>query len=150
MNARITLICCALFFLFSCSQKQKPTEQANTADMKALLINGSWEANYIAGTATPFAEQYANLKPAITVDAEKGTIQGNTGCNSFQGNVKVDGNKISIPADLATTRKMCPDMAGEQAFLAALKKVNSYSVTEQGKTLNLIAGDIAVMRLVRK
>lgn len=41
-------------------------------------------------------------------------------------------------------------MAGENAFLAALKKVNAYAVTDQGKTLNLIAGDIAVVRLVRK
>lgn len=64
--------------------------------MKALLINGSWEANYIAGTALPFAEQYANLKPAITVNAEKGTIQGNTGCNSFQGVVKVDEKRLAF------------------------------------------------------
>jgi hypothetical protein len=40
-------------------------------------------------------------------------------------------------------------MDGEKAFLSALRKSNSYSVTERGQTLNLIAGDIGTMRLTR-
>lgn len=150
MKFKALIFSIALIILFSCHQKQKLTKNASATDMKALLINGIWEANYVSGTALPFAEQYANLKPSITIDAEKGTIQGVTGCNSFQGSVKVEGNKFNIAGELAVTRKMCPDMAGENAFIAALKKVNKYAVGEQGKTLNLIAGDIAVMRLVRK
>lgn len=134
----------------SCHTNQKPVQTSNTNDAKALLIDGTWEANYVSGTSKPFAEAFPGQKPTISVESGKGSIQGNTGCNSFQGTVKIEGNKLSFPTELATTRKMCPDMSGEQAFLSALKKVTSYSVTEQGRTLNLIGGDIAVMRLVRK
>lgn len=118
--------------------------------MSALLIDGNWEANYIMNTPKPFAELFALKKPTISFNSIDGTVSGNTGCNTFSGKIVLDGNKLSIPDNLATTRKMCPDMAGEDVFLATLKKVNKYSVTEQGKTLNLIAGDIAVMRLSRQ
>jgi hypothetical protein len=40
---------------------------------------------------------------------------------------------------------MCLDNNGESAYLSTLKKIDFYSVSKDGKTLNLIMGDIAVM-----
>lgn len=117
--------------------------------MKANLIDGAWEVNYIMNTPKPLNELFPKEKPTITFDSGKNAISGNSGCNNFNGKCSMEGNSIKIDEAMALTRKMCLDMTGETLFLETLKKVNSYSVTNHGKTLNLIVGDIAVMRLER-
>lgn len=136
--------------VFSACDSSKKTTQSTTPGMKANLIDGTWEANYIMNTPKPFNELYVNVKPTITFNSIDSKVSGISGCNNFNGSFKMDGNKISFGEGMALTRKMCPDMAGETAFMETLKKVNSYSVTDQGRTLNLIMGDMAVIRLQRK
>lgn len=148
MKYSISLVLAVIFFSASC-KSTKTTSDANVNNMKANLIDGTWEVNYIMNTPKPFADIYPGVKPSITFNSYDGKVMGVTGCNNFNGTFKMDGNKLSWGDTMATTRKMCPDMTGEQTFLETLKKVNSYSVTEQGKTLNLIMGDMAVMRLTR-
>lgn len=128
-------------------------ENTNVAvdnNMRANLIDGTWEANFIMNTPKPFDELFSKDKPTISFNSSEGKMNGVSGCNNFNGKFSLDGNKVKIDDAMAMTRKMCPDMAGETAFIETLKKVNTYSVTDQGKTLNLIMGDIAVMRLSRK
>lgn len=139
----------------SCKTTQKSKSMENTTvavdnSMKANLIDGNWEANYMANTPKPFAELFAGKAPTITINSVTGQMNGMAGCNNFNGKIAIDGNQLKIADEIALTRKMCPDMAGENVFIETLKKVNTYSVTEQGKTLNLIMGDMAVMRLTRK
>ena len=50
---------------------------------------------------------------------------------------------------MTMTKMFCPG-DGESSFMDGLKKVNSYSVSDEGKTLNLIMGDIAIMRFHKK
>lgn len=138
---------CITFLVLSCNNTKTTTE---TTTMKAYLIDGSWEANHIINTPKPFEEMYPNLKPSITFNSSKNQINGISVCNSFRGTFSIDGKSISIDEAMATTRKMCPNMAGEQVFLETLKKVNTYSVINKGNTLNLIMGDIAIMHLIRK
>lgn len=141
-----------LLATIACNTAKKTTIQ-NPADMtnlKGNLLDGTWEANYIMNTPKPFAELYAKVKPTITFNSHDGKVSGITGCNNFNGSFKIDGSKLSWADGMATTRKMCEDMTGEQTFLATLKKVNSYAITGEGKTLNLIMGDMAVMRLTKK
>ncbi|MGL2993098.1 META domain-containing protein [Flavobacterium sp. TSSA_36] len=111
---------------------------------------GLWEVNYIMNAPKPVGELFPKVKPTISFDSYKNSVSGMSGCNNFNGEFTISGKSIKIDEAMALTRKMCPDMAGEQAFLETLKKVNAYSVTDQGKTLNLIMGDLAVMRLERK
>jgi len=140
----------AILFTACNTNKSATTIAKPDTNMKANLIDGTWEANYIMNTPKPFAEIYPKAKPSISFNSADGKVMGLTGCNNFNGSFTLNGNKINIIDALALTRKMCADMTGEQTFLETLKKVNSYSVTDQGKTLNLIMGDIAVMRLERK
>lgn len=51
-----------------------------------------------------------------------GSIFGSTGCNSFNGSVFTDGDKMMFQMPLATTRMACPGDLGiqEEAFLNAL------------------------------
>ncbi|VXB16420.1 conserved hypothetical protein [Flavobacterium sp. 9R] len=154
MKKSIATIILSSILITSCYTSKTTTmditdkKKANT--LKGNLIDGTWEANYIMNTPKAFGELYLRVKPSITINSYENRIGGVTGCNNFTGKCTIDGNKIMIADALAATRKMCPDMAGEQLFLETLKKVNAYSVTNQGKTLNLIMGDIAVMRLERK
>ena len=140
----------AIIFTSCNTNKADTTAAKQDTNMKANLIDGTWEANYIMNTPKPFAEIYPKAKPSISFNSADKKVMGLTGCNNFNGSFTLDGNKINISDALALTRKMCADMTGEQTFLETLKKINSYSVTDQGKTLNLIMGDIAVMRLERK
>ncbi|MGL3000037.1 META domain-containing protein [Flavobacterium sp. RSSB_23] len=138
----------------ACNTAKSKTGKATTAEksenMKVNSIDGTWEANYVMNSPKAFDELYPKTKPTITINSGQNQISGATGCNSFRGKCSIDGNRLQIDEALALTRKMCPDMVGEQTFLATLKKVNSYSLTDEGATLNLIMGDIAVMRLIKK
>lgn len=135
--------------IVSCNTINKSTSIKENSTMKANLIDGLWEVNYIMNTPKPLNELFPKGKPTITFDSAKKAIAGNSGCNNFNGKCSIEGNSIKIDEAMALTRKMCLDMTGEQIFLETLKKVNAYSVTHQGKTLHLIMGDIAVMRLER-
>ncbi|MCP9199964.1 META domain-containing protein [Gramella sp. GC03-9] len=117
---------------------------------KANLIDGSWEVNYMAATPKPMDSLYPRVKPTMIINTEKSQISGTTGCNNFSGSLNIDGNQFNLGDAIALTKKMCPDMTGEEAFMKNLERVDTYSVTEKGQTLNLISGDIAIMRLERK
>jgi heat shock protein HslJ len=139
-----------VLFAIACKTVKSKTDNAaitnKSETMKAKLIEGTWEADYIMNSPKAFDELYPGAKPTITFNSIQNQISGFSGCNNFNGKCTIDGNTLQIAKALALTQKMCPNMVGEQT----LKKVNTYSVTNQGKTLNLIMGDIAVMRLNKK
>jgi heat shock protein HslJ len=111
-------------------------------------LQGSWELTYISGPKIAFEELYPNKKPTIVFDAATQKVMGTTSCNSFNGPYTTDGQKLSFPEPLVMTRMFC-DGQGEPLFVETLKKVTGYALTDD-KTLTLLAGDIAVMRLVKK
>ncbi|HEY2583829.1 MAG TPA: META domain-containing protein [Mucilaginibacter sp.] len=128
--------------LLACTAKKAIT----TPDPSKLA--GTWELNSITGSSTSFNELYPNKKPTIVFDLVTNKISGYTGCNSFNGPLNVDVNKINFTEAMATTRMFCQGQ-GENVFMETLKKVNTWSVSND-TTLNLIAGDIAVMRFSKK
>lgn len=115
-------------------------------------LDGTWEANYLMPTsAKSFDELFPGKKPSITFDSRQGKAGGMSGCNQFNCSFSIDGNAINFGESMAVTKKNCVHgQDGEQAFLETLKRINKYSIAEDGKTLNLLQGDIAVMRLVRR
>jgi heat shock protein HslJ len=130
--------------LIACNSTKKSTP----AMSNAAALAGTWELNYISGPRIAFDGLYSNKKPAITFDVVNKSVSGNTSCNNFNGPLKVEGNKISFTDPMAMTRMMC-EGEGETVFLAALKKIDAWSITD-GSTLNLIMGDIATMRFTKK
>ena len=110
-------------------------------------LDGTWVLNYISGPRIAFEGLYPNKKPQLVFTSADKRLSGNTGCNSFSGPLVVDGYKISFDQPLALTKMFCPG-EGETVFLETLKKINTYSVS--GNTLNLIMGDIAMMRFSKK
>lgn len=113
-------------------------------------IEGTWELNYITGPRIAFDGLYPNKKPTITFNTKENQVSGNNSCNSFTGKLITTGNKIDFTQGIAVTKMMCMDGQGEQVFMSTLQKITSYDITDDGKTLNFISGDIAMMRFTKK
>ncbi len=132
--------------LFSCNSVQNKTTTTNSVKE----LNGTWELNYITGPRIAFNGLYPNKKPTIIFDTKENRVSGNNSCNSFTGKLNIDGHKINFRDGLATTKMMCIDNQGEQVFMDTMLKITSYDITDNGKTLNFISGDIAMMRFTKK
>lgn len=113
-------------------------------------LEGTWELNYITGPRIAFDGLYPNKKPTINFNVKDNQVSGNNSCNSFTGKLIVTGNKIDFNQPMAVTKMMCMGEQGEQVFMSTLPKITSYDVTDNGKTLNFISGDIAMMRFTKK
>jgi heat shock protein HslJ len=98
--------------------------------MPEPITGTNWKALKIFGSAADAADSQLN----ITND---GTINGNTGCNNYQGPIEIKGATMKVGL-LATTRKMCePAVSGqERAFLEALAAARTWMRT--GGTLLLL------------
>jgi heat shock protein HslJ len=135
-------VCCAFFT--ACNSTKKTTSATGEA-----ALAGNWELDFISGPRIAFDGLYPNRKPTISFDIAAKRVSGNTSCNSYNGPYTIDGNNISFSQPMGVTKMMCEDIQGETIFLETLKKINRFDVVD-GKTLNFIMGDIAMMRFVRK
>jgi heat shock protein HslJ len=143
MRMRQLLFSIVILSFVACNSSKK-----TTGDTDPSKLDGTWVLNYISGPRIAFDGLYPNKKPQIVFTVEDKRVSGNTSCNSFSGPLVVDGNKINFDQPFAMTKMACPG-EGEAVFLETLKKVNTYSISG-GNTLNLIMGDIAIMRFTKK
>lgn len=131
--------------LISCNASKAQKEDS------VSKLEGTWELNYITGPRIAFDGLYPNKKPTITFDVKESRVSGNSSCNNYTGKLSVTGNKIDLTQPMAMTKMMCVDgQQGEQTFMSTLPKITSYDVTDNGKTLHFISGDIAMMRFTKK
>ena len=117
-----------------------------TINTEKASLQGAWQLIYISGPRIDFSGLYPNDKPTITFDLKENRVFGKNSCNSYSGTLNVDGNKISFKGPMAVTKMFCPG-EGENVYMNTLEKIDSYSISEDGKTLNFIVGDVAMMRL---
>jgi len=116
----------------------------------AASLEGTWQLNYITGPRIAFDGLYPNKKPAITFDLKENKVSGNNSCNQYFGKLQVDGNKINFKdAKMGMTMMACQG-SGENTYMKTLDQIDSYSISEDGKTLNFIMGDITMMRFEKK
>ena len=73
----------------------------------------------------------------VTALFTDGRVAGTSGCNRYTGGYTLDGDALTISPGMAATMMACPapQMAVEQAYLAALAEVAAWSV--DGTTLTL-------------
>jgi hypothetical protein len=45
---------------------------------------------------------------------------------------------------------MCPNIQGETTYLKMLDKVETFSLSEDGKTLTFLMGEVVIMRYIKK
>ena len=127
----------------ACNSTQSALKTTNS-------LEGTWELNYITGPRIAFDGLYPDKKPTINFNLKEKKIAGNNSCNQYFGTLKVEGNKINFKdAKMGMTMMACPG-EGENVYMKTLEKIDSYSISDDGKTLNFIMGDIAMMRFEKK
>ncbi|WP_339108447.1 META domain-containing protein [Thioclava sp. GXIMD4216] len=112
--------------LIACLAACKP--DAPPADMLAALpVGQEWQVTQIAGRPVPEGVKVNLLHP----EAEQ--IAGNSGCNRYSAPVERRDGKLHIGA-IVGTRMMCSElqMQTEQAFHAAIARVDSVAATQDG------------------
>ena len=71
-------------------------------------------------------DNQTNNHPVIEIYLKEERIHGNAGCNTINGKVEVDGNKIAF-SNIITTEMACPGDI-EQRFLSAIQSVDGYQI----------------------
>lgn len=82
---------------------------------------------------------------------EDGTISGNVGCNSFGGDYKVDGDKITF-GPISSTLMLCADTAiADQETAVLTRLTDTVTFVIDGDSLTLTSADgSSVIVLARK
>lgn len=112
-------------------------------------LTGTWKlVSYGSpGNLTPAA---ADVDTSV-VFGEDGTISGNVGCNSFGGDYKVDGDKITF-GPISSTLMMCADTPiadQETAALNTLTETVTFVIDADALTITSADGS-SVIVLARK
>lgn len=118
--------------------RPKPAAGAGGAGLEGV----EWKLVAVGGS--PALERSGAQPARFTLNAEKKSFSGSTGCNRFAGNFEHDGAGLRLAAG-SMTMMACPDevMEQEQAFLEALKATTGYRVSDG--SLELLDGDGRVL-----
>ncbi|AFR36289.1 META domain-containing protein [Riemerella anatipestifer] len=85
--------------------------------------------------------------PTLTVETEK--VSGNSGCNNYFGQLKIDAQTGAFSVEnVGSTRMVCKDMLVEQNFLKMLEKANRYE--SDGTILTLYKDQLPLMKFSKK
>jgi len=113
---------------------------------KVFSIDGTWELNYITGPKIAFEGLFPGKKPTLTFNLKDDKITGNNSCNQYFGALIMDGSKINFKdAKIGMTMMAC-EGNGDSVYMEALNKIESYTITDDGNTLNLLLGNVVMMR----
>lgn len=110
------------------------------------FLNGDWQVKEING------QKFDNSEMSIFFDVEERKVHGNTGCNSFNGDIYVDplnSRQLSL-SNMAVTMRMCPNMAQQSMFLVALEVTNGVRQGHDGEVYLVDASGNTVITLVPK
>jgi heat shock protein HslJ len=132
----LVLVICISFT--SCTTK-KPVLQTTS-------LEGTWQLNYITGPKIAFDGLYPDKKPTIVFDVASNKVTGNNSCNQYFGALILEGNKINFKdAKMGMTMMACQG-SGDSVYMEMLQRIETYTITDDGKTLNLLSGNIVMMR----
>ncbi len=112
---RYFLFAIALHSLITCSQPARPL---SGKDGLPRLEERQWQLTILNQQAITFSP-----KPYFLI---KGTsVKGNAGCNSFTGNVRIDGSTI-VFSNLISLLMACEGKEIEKGFMEVLRLTNGY------------------------
>ena len=138
MKKIMILVVFVCLVLASCTAKK--------ASLETSSLEGTWELNYITGPKIAFDGLFPDKKPIIAFDLKENKISGNNSCNQYFGALILDGAKINFKdAKIGMTMMACGGN-GDSLYMETLNKIESYTITDDGKTLNLLIGSVVMMR----
>lgn len=143
MKNLILVLAVSCLALMSCKSSQSSMKTTASLD-------GTWQLNYITGPRIAFDGLYPDKKPTISFDLKENKVSGNNSCNQYFGTLKIDGNKINFKdAKMGMTMMACPGN-GENVYMKTLEKIETYTLSKDGKTLNFMMGEVEMMRFEKK
>lgn len=135
MKIAKTLLITITFVITSCATKKNIDNEQ--------LYNTTWELEFISGPRIAFSGLYPDRKPQLSFNKETNKVSGNTSCNGYSATFTLNGNSISFAEPGPTTMMFCGE--GENVFLNMMKKIDTYSIDQDGK-LNLMMNTVPMMR----
>ena len=132
---KVTFLVMAAAVSFSACKCQKGTatkaevqSEVSKIETKNDLTNKYWKLVELNGAAV---ESKAHIK--FKAD---GTMNGNLGCNNFNGvYTQQEGNRIKFDK-MVNTQMMCLDMSVEDEFRRVLQIADNYNLTDKQLVLN--------------
>jgi heat shock protein HslJ len=106
------------------------------------LINTRWKLIQVKGNEIETPEGGSDIYMILQSEANK--VTGYAGCNNFFGEYEVSENSLHFHR-LASTKRACPELDTESAFLAALDAAEEYRI--EGEQLTLYTGGDPVVVL---
>ncbi len=113
--------------VLSCNTPSGTSSTAKLSKTMTTLTQSKWQLFSMNGQKA-YAKEGSSI-PTLAFDAEKMSVSGNSGCNSFSGGFTAEKDALSF-GNLATTRMMCADMKMETDFIAAITKTAKFSMYE--------------------
>ena len=107
-------------------------------------LEGTWQLDYISGPRIAFEGLYPDKKPTISFNVKDKKVSGNSSCNNYSGPFTMEGFHVDFNGPIISTKMACQG-EGESIYFNTLKKITRYAITDS-VTLNLIMGDVAMMR----
>lgn len=138
MNRIVLLVSFVGMIFFSCSTSQTAVKETS--------IEGTWELKYITGPKIAFDGLFPEKKPTITFNLNEKKITGNNSCNQYFGALIIDGPKINFAdAKIGMTMMAC-EGNGDSVYMETLNKIETYTITDDCKTLNFLLGNVVMMK----
>lgn len=138
MNKIVSIVLLVGMVFVACTTTKETIKEAS--------IEGTWELKYITGPKIAFDGLFPNQKPTIKFDLKENKVTGNNSCNRYFGALIMDGATINFKdAKLGMTMMACAGN-GESVYMETLNKIETYSITDKGRTLNFLAGNVVLMR----
>ncbi len=119
---KILIIAIATVILSGCQNNSYIVENTSITGKNWRLVELKQE-NIIVTDVKDSSE-----KISLTLNKEKNSINGFSGCNYFNGGYLLNGNKLSF-SKIGMTRMACPNKSiKEYEFIDALNKTNNYQI----------------------
>lgn len=126
----------------ACNTIKNTTKSTNS-------LQGEWGLKLIEGSTNSFESLFPAHKPTLIIDLSTKKVSGKNGCNNYLGNYKIDGTAISFKdSKMAVTMMACPGN-GDAFYMEMLKKIDRFSITEDGKELLFFGNNIEILRFVK-
>lgn len=92
------------------------------SELSTVLQGSQWQVTNLNGVDVSVPEDAAAEAEASLNFADDGRLYGRAFCNSFTGSYQLQGDKLSVPSDLAGTMMMCTEaqMQHERTMLDVL------------------------------
>jgi len=101
-------------------------------------VTGTWKLIAYGPASNP-APAAADVDTSIEFGSD-GKVNGNVGCNQFNGEYQVKDDKITF-GPIASTRKFCEGSVGEQETATLALFTESATIMIEGDTMTLTSAD---------